>query len=201
MVLRTIGIDLTQELYDRHFLGRTDLDGLASLLRWAFPGELMPLSMEELIAGKRQTYLSLVESKDLLYPRVREVIRELSKFFRLAIVTGSSKAELTAVLTDNDVLEKFACVVTAEDFALGKPDPEGYLVALRKLSTSPTEAVAVEDSPAGVQAARAAGLRCIAVLHTSPRAGLVLADALVENIAALDKDLVSSVLGRSENVP
>ncbi len=102
----------------------------------------------------------------------------------LAIVTSCSRALATlrlgaAGLTIPRVL------VTADDVADGKPDPECFLLAARLLEVEPARCVVLEDSPAGVQAGRAAGASVIAVRTTHPDGELEGADAVVENLAAL----------------
>jgi len=85
----------------------------------------------------------------------------------------------------------FDAVVAAEDVARGKPDPAGYFHALELLGVSPAEAVAVEDSQAGVAAAKAAGLYVVALLGTADPARLEAADEIAER---LDTALVERLL-------
>jgi len=75
--------------------------------------------------------------------------------------------------------------VTAGDVERGKPDPEGYLLAASRLGVAPADCVVVEDSPPGVAAGRAAGMRVIAVLTTYPAAALTGADARLGALADL----------------
>ena len=82
-------------------------------------------------------------------------------------------------------------IVATEDVENGKPAPDGYLLALELLAVDPGEAVAVEDSDVGVAAAKAAGLRCVAVTGTMPQNRLSEADEIIER---LDADFVQRVL-------
>ena len=81
-------------------------------------------------------------------------------------------------------------LVTAEDVAAGKPDPEGYLEAARRLGRPPADCLVIEDAPAGVEAALAAGMRVVALPTTHP-AGELAAATLV----ARWEDIVVSVNG------
>jgi len=85
-------------------------------------------------------------------------------------------------------------IVAAEDVERGKPDPAGYARAVELLGRRllPSEVVALEDTEAGVASAKAAGLRCVAVLGTHPPERLRGADEIVE---AIDVDLVRRLLG------
>jgi sugar-phosphatase len=74
-------------------------------------------------------------------------------------------------------------LVTAEDVQPGKPDPEGFLLAARRLSVQPEQCVVIEDAPVGIEAARAAGMRVIAVATTHSPQALARADIVAHEIA------------------
>ena len=67
----------------------------------------------------------------------------------------------------------------------GKPDPEPFLLAAHALGLAPHRCVVIEDTPGGVQAAKAAGMACVAVTHSCPRDSLVGADLVVDDLAAV----------------
>jgi sugar-phosphatase len=98
-----------------------------------------------------------------------------------AVVTGCSVGMATVRLAAGR-LPTPDVLVGDEHVRAGKPDPEGYLLALRRLGIGPGDAVAVEDAPAGVAAARAAGIRTIAVTSTHPAAALADADVVVTSL-------------------
>jgi beta-phosphoglucomutase len=99
--------------------------------------------------------------------------------------------EIEAVLDAAGLRDLFPVLVCLEDVNRGKPDPEGYLLALELLGAEAADAVAFEDSEPGVDAARAAGIRCVAVLGTLPPERLARADAIIER---LDAEAVREVL-------
>jgi len=76
-------------------------------------------------------------------------------------------------------------MICADEIAHGKPDPEGYLLAAARLGRSPEECVVVEDAPAGIESAQAAGMRVIAIAVTYARARLSDADAIVSRLTDL----------------
>jgi beta-phosphoglucomutase-like phosphatase (HAD superfamily) len=86
----------------------------------------------------------------------------------LALVTGSTGAEVVDALAPLGVLDLFTVVVSSEDYAHGKPAPDAYLHALLHLGHEANGAVAFEDSTAGVRAARAAGLRVVGTEGANP---------------------------------
>lgn len=98
-----------------------------------------------------------------LRPGARATIEALSGRVRLAIVTGCPRSQLDAIHRTTGLLRHFETIVTGDDCEQAKPHPEAYLTALRRLGLSAHECLAVEDSPRGLAAARAAGLRCLLV--------------------------------------
>ena len=108
--------------------------------------------------------------------------------FERAIAVGADFVELDVQVSADGAL------VAADDVTRGKPDPEGYVRALAALGDGlvPPDVVAFEDTEAGVAAARAAGLRCLAVRGTHADERLAGADGIVD---AIDVDLVRSLVG------
>ena len=97
---------------------------------------------------------------------------------RVALITTSDRAATDRVLAVLGLADAFDAIVTADDVAQTKPDPEGYRLALAQTRTDPAEALSVEDSAAGVQAALAAGVRVVAVPTAITRTGLAEAGLL-----------------------
>lgn len=115
---------------------------------------------------KNAFYAELVAGGDIpLRPGVAELMQECAgRGVRLGIVTTTSRANVEALmraLLGSNWAQRFAVVVCGEDVQRKKPDPEAYLRALAKLALDPLEAVAIEDSPGGVAAARAADVPVI----------------------------------------
>lgn len=76
-------------------------------------------------------------------------------------------------------------MICADEIARGKPDPEGYLTAAARLGRSAADCVVIEDTPAGIESARAAGMRVVAIATTYPHERLAAADAVVERLTDL----------------
>ena len=109
----------------------------------------------------------------------------------VAVVSGSARAEIEPVLEAAGIAKAITLLVSEDDITRSKPDPEGYLIALDLLGVDPSGAVAVEDSEAGVAAAKAAGIYCVAVTTTLPPARLSAADELAERI---DRALIARLV-------
>ncbi|MCB9747876.1 MAG: HAD-IA family hydrolase [Candidatus Omnitrophica bacterium] len=116
----------------------------------------------------------------------RRFLKRLHKEnFVLALVTGTSRHELHRILPDG-IYQLFSVIVTGSDVRNGKPHPEPFLKALKQLKLSPASGVVIENAPFGIEAAKQAGLRCIALETSLPRKFLKKADAVFTSIKELE---------------
>lgn len=129
--------------------------------------------IETLMAAKQRHYVALVAAGGLaLRPGVAPLIAEAQAAgIPQAIVTTSSRSAVAALLggVGSSLSEAFAFWVCGEDVARKKPDPQGYQMALAQLALDPESVLAIEDSVAGLEAATAAGLRCLITLSELSR--------------------------------
>lgn len=140
---------------------------------------LHPTQLDEMNRAKQQAFAGFGPLP--LYPGARELIDALhARGLRLAAVTGTARANVDNHL--RDILPRFDVVVTADDVARTKPDPEPYLAALGKLGVDAPHALVVENATLGIRAAKAAGLRVVAVTSTLSRDALREADVVVERV-------------------
>ena len=202
-VLAPLGIRLPRALYENRYLAFDDRTALRLILRDArLPGAPRKrgavLSVDDLVRRKRRLFRRLCGARLSIRPRTRGLIRDLARRVPLAIVSGASRPEILRVLRRGRLEGAFRTIVAAEDVRRCKPHPEGYRLALRRLGhRGGDRCVAIEDSPGGIRAARAAGLRVIAVATTYP-AG-VLRRAGAGRVAGVLHDLgLEEVLGGRE---
>ena len=171
-------IILDERTYAEVVFHRRGVDVFADLAH-LFPGQ----TAAELLP---QVWTSVEWVKPGPVPGARELLPALrAAGVRLALVTSGPDTWARECLVDLGLYDLFEVRVTAEDVTRGKPDPEGYRLALTRLGLDPAEAFAVEDSPTGVAAARGAGLRCLALTTSTPAALLAAADALLPGLHAL----------------
>ena len=102
---------------------------------------------------------------------------------RVAVVTSGTRPLALARLAAVGI-EPPAVMVFADDVTRGKPDPEGYLTAARRLGAAPADTLVVEDAPPGIEAARAAGAASVGVTSTHTRAELAAADVVIDTLEA-----------------
>ena len=121
-----------------------------------------------------------------------EWVRRLQKEgWRQAIASSAPRANVDVVLEVLGMASFFQAVVSAEDVTAGKPDPQVFLTAASRLGVLPAACVVVEDSPAGIEAARRAGMRCIGV---SRNGRLAAADLGVSSLDRLPPDAFKALL-------
>jgi beta-phosphoglucomutase len=151
--------------------------------------------LADLCALKTQLYGELALDSDItVYEGAVELFRAAAEQYRVGICTAAMKAEVQEVLIGLGITDVMSALVTADMVENKKPAPDGYLLAAEYLDVRPQRAVAIEDSPRGVDAARAAGCTVIAVTHTTPAAELRHAHVVVDRIADIDLDTIAQLV-------
>ena len=187
-VLREAGLHLSADLCRTHGLGVPDHACLQTLWQLGGRAPLAAHELQHLIERKAAYYLEAVQARDLLFPGVRALVPRLAAALPLALVSGALQQEVEFTLARAELRQHFRVVVTAEDVAQGKPHPAGYLQALTALNEmhkdnlEARECLVIEDSLAGVAAAKRAGMFCVAVTTSFPAAALQAADAIVPSL-------------------
>ncbi|MBX3277527.1 MAG: HAD family phosphatase [Acidobacteria bacterium] len=192
--LAELGIRISDRDYYEKYLGRDD--------RRCFQTALMEAGVdadgaeiERLIARKARCYLDAVAAAGPpLFPGVADLIRNLSARYPLAVASGALRVEIEAVLSAAGIRDCFGAVVSADDVTESKPHPQIFLCALDELNRTyeehppiaPIECLVIEDSRSGVEAARRAGMRCLAVATSFPAEALAAADWVVRNLEGFD---------------
>ena len=187
-VLAGAGVELTREDYYGKYLGFDDHDCFLAALR-AAGQEAGEDRITEMIRAKsrlvRETYARGVTG----LPGAAELVRSAAAAkVPLAICSGALREEIEQAARAVGVLDCFATIVAARDVKRGKPDPEGYRLALERLRAATGRrlragaGVVVEDSPAGIDAAKVAGLHVLAVTNSYAPEALRRADRIVHSL-------------------
>ena len=163
---------ITRERFAETFGQRND-----EILRAYFPA-YTPEEIARVGDAKEVRYRALIRERGIeLLPGVRRWLDRLRRDGWLqAVASSAPRLNLEAIMSALGLEDYFAAVASAEDVTAGKPDPQVFLAAARKLSVAPSACVVVEDAPAGTEAARRAGMRSIGVLssHAELRADIVV---------------------------
>lgn len=185
---------ITAEEYYRDYLALDDR-GIVETLYRTHGRPIDPARRDELVAWKARAYAEIIRDGLSPMPGAVDFVRRLAGRFPLAIASGSLRSEIEHLLGKLGLREKFAVLATAEDFKQSKPDPEVYLKALERLQSNAVfraaplragECLAIEDAPAGVVAAHAARMKCLALTHSQPAKRLAHANWVSENFDLVD---------------
>ena len=119
---------------------------------------------------------------------VKEMIGDMT--CTKAVVSGSTKNDVETILEESFGKDRFDFTITADDIDRGKPDPSGFLEALKQMKIKPKDVVVVENAPLGIKAANSAGISCFAVLNNTPLSrsdfdGIISQDRIFEKTAML----------------
>lgn len=128
--------------------------------------------VEELLEVKNRHYLDLAAASMRVYPEMRAFVELLAaEGVPMAVASGSSAEAIGAILAGTGLDAHLRTAVSADEVAHGKPAPDVFLEAARRLGADPADCVVVEDAAPGAAAAHAAGMRCIAVPYVAAQAG------------------------------
>jgi beta-phosphoglucomutase len=200
-VLAERGLVITEAAYYGKYLGFDDLGTFAAIGRDQGMKFTQP-QIAEMVASKAVRLEALEQTGSVLFPGARGAIERMARACPIAIASGALRAEILRVLDQEHLTSFFRVVVAAEDTPVSKPAPDPYLRAVERLSEAlggalhPSDCVAVEDSRWGLESARTAGLRTIAVTHTYPAAQLS-ADAIVPHLDALTWEFLQQLDGQN----
>lgn len=173
-ILRGHQIDLTAEWY-MDALGMDDKTFVKSMFERAKKPLTDPV-LETVLGAKTDLHRHMIEDELPLFPGVLTFLKATSRHFSLGLVSMANQAEVGYVFQRANLTPLFTIVVTAEDASVCKPAPDCYLAGLTKLNEKrqrqrqlpllASECLAIEDSPPGIQSARAAGMRTLGVTNT-----------------------------------
>lgn len=184
-VFAGMGRPMAPSVWRDRFVGRSDAYIVDA---WLGPGTDHAPVVRAAIAA----YAELAADGAAIPEHARRAVRAAAERVPVAVVSAAMREVVAAGLAGAGLTGHVSVVVAAEDVATVKPDPEGYLTALAALGVPAARAVAVEDTPVGVSAARAAGLRCMGVLGTVDGS---LLSGTERCFARLDAELIDHVLG------
>jgi beta-phosphoglucomutase len=173
-VLRGHEIDLKEEWYF-DALGMNDKTFVKSMFERARKPLTDPV-LETVLGAKTDLHRQMIQDELPFFPGVLTFLKATSRHFQLGLVSMANKTEVGYVFDRANLTRLFSIVVTAEDASVCKPAPDCYLTGLtnlnekrqheRQLPLLASECLAIEDSPPGIQSARAAGMRTLGVTNT-----------------------------------
>jgi HAD superfamily hydrolase (TIGR01509 family) len=188
-VLPGYGIAFSHEFF-RDTFGMNN----AGILTMLLGDRLTPELLAEIADRKEEEFRGIVQGRVRLLPGVLDWLRRLkSDGFRMGVASSAPPANIDALVSELGLSPFFDVLVSGVEMP-GKPDPALFLEVASQLDVLPEHCVVVEDALAGVEAARRAGMKCIAVTTTNPADALTAADIVVEGLDALPAEAFERLL-------
>lgn len=167
--LRPLGIELSERDYWDKYLGFDDIGAFEAILR-DHGRAADPDFVKSLVQAKRPHYMSRARNALSTFEKAAELVRARRLRGPVGVVSGALEEEIEFGLGALGVRDQVGIIISAEHTKVSKPDPDGYLMGLEWLRpqgiSDPKTVLVVEDSPAGIEAAKLAGMTVIAVAHS-----------------------------------
>ena len=180
-VFQNRGVTFTEEDFKRYFGQRNDTI-ISNVL-----GESLSTSQIDTIADeKERDFRQRVKQHVKPLPGAIELIKSLKEHgFKLALASSAPIENIQLVTQGLGINNYFHVIVSGREVKEGKPSPQGFLLAAKKLGVAPENCIVVEDAVAGVTAAKRAGMYCLAVTNTHPRVSLKEADVIIDTLESV----------------
>jgi beta-phosphoglucomutase len=197
--------------YEKVCLGRSDRSCLRDLLNSR--GRVVKEDyLTQLLKKKAEGYTLEIEKieKLPLYPGLEDLISQVLKLnFKLGLVSGAIRREIELVLERSNLAEYFKVIVAGDDITTSKPEPDGYLLALERLNQEypdlnlqASECLVIEDTLAGIEAAKRAGMQVVGIANTYPFHMMQRqANWAVDYLIELELERVQQVFSQKERQP
>ncbi|MFC2020124.1 HAD family hydrolase [Chloroflexota bacterium] len=177
-VFRRRGANLTKADFRRMFGQRND-----SIIGQILGSDLSAAEVDIIADEKEESFRRSIKQKVRSFPGVVELVGSLLEHgFRMAVATSAPLANTQLVIGELGIGSCFQAIVNGREVSEGKPSPQIFLLAASRLAVPPDRCIVVEDATAGVTAAKAAGMRCLAVTNTHARNSLKAADLIVDTL-------------------
>ena len=191
-----------EEYLDR-YIGYDDRDVFRILLTESGKANQGSDDVPGLCAKKAEIFDEIVAQGIEPMPGAVELIDSAGRQMPLAISSGATQRDIDLIMGRLGLLDRFDTIITADDVARSKPDPQGYAMAVSglaqrrpELELAPDNCLAIEDTAAGIQSARDAGLMTLGVAYTGPAELLHAAHRVVDTLEGLDIEQLQEWFGK-----
>lgn len=187
-LFRELGYEWTIEEVKERIWGKNE-----EIFERIFPGRFSPQEIAQLADRKERSYVEIYRPQIAMLPGVKRLLIDArDKGVRLGIATAAPPLCVEFVREALMLESYFDTIVDSQQVVRGKPHPEGYLMAARRLGVHPSECLVFEDAPVGVEAAQAAGMSAFVVLTTHAEAEF----ARFTNVRGFVRDFSGFVLSK-----
>ena len=191
---REKGVDFTEDDFRRNFGKRND-----SIIKNTLGSQIAQDEIEAIARRKETTYRRVARERVTPLPGAIALMKSLmERGFKMAIASSAPIANIRLITRELGIGDFFQAIVTGQDVAKGKPSPQGFLLAARRLGVAPANCIVIEDAIAGITACQRAGMHCIAVTNTHPRQSLSEADLVVDSLEEITTDDLEKLIKESK---
>ncbi len=174
-------VNYSEEDFKRNFGKRND-----TIIRNVLGEGLSPSQIDTIAGEKEENFCQRVRQHIKPLPGAIKLLKSLREHgFKMALASSAPIENIRLVTQGLDINNCFHAIVSGREVKEGKPSPQGFLLAAKKLGVAPENCIVVEDAVAGVTAAKRAGMCCLAVTNTHPRLSLKEADLIVDTLEAV----------------
>jgi beta-phosphoglucomutase family hydrolase len=189
-VFQNRGGTFTEEDFKHYFGQRND-----TIIRNVLGAGLSTSQIDTIADEKERNYRQRVSPHIKPLPGAIELIKSLKEHgFKLALASSAPIENIQLVIQGLGINNYFHVIVSGREVKEGKPSPQGFLLAAKKLGVAPDNCIVVEDAVAGVTAAKRAGMYCLAVTNTHPRVSLKEADLITDTLESVTMNNLKRLL-------
>lgn len=189
-ILTGIRDDFSWEEFASSFGMRNDL-----IIPKVFGKEFRKEELTSIDEKKEATFRRLAKGKLKPLNGLVDLLKILEKDgFRMAVASSGAPENVNMVINECNLMPFFSALTNGSEVKHSKPDPEIFLLASKKLHVSPSQCIVVEDAPAGIQGAKNAGMKCVAITSTHKRDSLKKADIIVDKYEQLNPKIFNELL-------
>ncbi len=198
IVLKEINIELSDQDYYKKYLAYDDKTLFKKILEDNRKEPAISI-INNLIDKKHILITDLFTSHVSLFPGFEDFVKLINNRYVLSIASGALKAEIEFILSKYNLLRFFQSIIAADEVINCKPHPEPFLKALAKINgrredkINPSECLVFEDSNYGVEAAKAAKMKCVGITNSYDSNTLKNTDLLVDSFKELNIDIIESL--------
>ena len=160
----------------------------AGILEWVYGKKPEPEEVAQVSEKKEALFRELIKGKAKPLPGVPDWLRQFQTWGIKQAITSSAPPKNIEVLVAELKIEKFFEAIVSGFDLPGKPNPDVFLKAANAIQVRPEKCVVIEDAIAGVEGAKRAGMKCIAVTTTNPASKLAKADFIVDRLKNMNKE-------------
>jgi beta-phosphoglucomutase family hydrolase len=176
------GISFAKEDFTRLFGSRNDF-----IIRTIMGKDLCEEDVRVIVEEKERLFRDKAKGNIKPFPGVIKLLDAIKQGnFKSAISSSAPNENIDFTCDELNLRSYFNCIVSGKEVAESKPSSQIFLLAAKKLGAEPNDCIVIEDSPLGVEAAKAAGMRCLAVTNTHTRRELEQADKVVDSLDEVD---------------